>query len=200
VVDQLPGEDTVRVTELDIPGYVAGTWSIDPVHSHVGFVIKHIMVSKVRGRFSTFGGRIVTATNPLESSVIVTIDVSSIDTSNITRDDHVRSADFFDAEHHPTMTYVSTGVRHEDGEFFVDGELTIRGVTRPVSLAVETPEFGQNARGVTKAGFSATAQINRMDFGVSYNGPVPGGGVTLAERVQIVLDVEADLIPEESAP
>jgi polyisoprenoid-binding protein YceI len=181
------------VTSLQIPGYVAGNWTIDTVHTHIGFVIKHMMVSKVRGSFGTFSGEIVTAANPLESSVTVTIDASSIDTKNQMRDDHVRSGDFFEVEAHPSITFTSTAVRIEDGEFFIDGDLTIRGVTRPVTLTVETPEFGPSMQGGTKAGFSASTEINRTEFGVSYNGPIPGGGAALGEKVQIVLDVEADL-------
>lgn len=180
-------------TEVQIPGYVTGTWTIDTVHTHVGFVIKHMMVSKVRGHFTSFSGEITTAADPLESSVSVTIEATSIDTDNTMRDDHVRSADFFDAENHPALTFTSTGIRSDDGEFLIDGDLTIRGVTKPVTLTVETPEFGPNPLGGTKAGFSATTEINRNDFGVSYNGPIPGGGLALGEKVQIVLDVEADL-------
>ena len=184
---------STQSADLRIPGYVAGTWTIDQVHTHVGFVIKHMMVSKVRGHFGAFSGQIVTAGDPLASSVTASIDVASIDTSNDMRDDHIRSADFFDAEHHPAMTFTSTGIRAEDDRFFLDGDLTIRGVTRPVALAIETPEFGPGPQGGMKAGFSATAEINRGDFGVSYNGPIPGGGMALGEKVQIVLDVEADL-------
>jgi len=179
--------------ELQVPGYTAGTWTIDPVHSHVGFVIKHMMVSKVRGRFTAFTGTITTAEDPFASTVAVSIEATSIDTDNGMRDDHIRSADFFDAEKHPALTFTSTGVRHKDGEFLVDGDLTIRGTTRPVTLTLETPAFGPDSRGGTKAGFSATTEINRTDFGVSYNGPIPGGGVALGEKVQIVLDIEADL-------
>ena len=183
-------------SDLQIPGYVAGTWVIDPVHSHVGFVIKHMMVSKVRGRFGTFSGQIVTAENPLDSSATATIEATSIDTDNEMRDNHIRSADFFEVEHHPQITFASTGVRFEGDEFFLDGDLSIRGTTKPVTLTVEDPAFGPNPMGGTKAGFSATTEINRMDFGVSYNGPIPGGGVALGEKVQIVLDVEADLVTD----
>ncbi len=183
----------MTATDLRIPGYIAGTWTIDTVHSHVGFVIKHMMVSKVRGNFTRFSGQIIAPDDPLATSVTVTIDATSIDTNNSMRDDHIRSADFFDAENHPTLTFVSTGVRHEDGQLYVDGNLTIRGVTKPVTLTVETPEFGPNPQGGTKTGFSATTEINRNDFGVSYNGAIPGGGVALGEKVQIILEVEADL-------
>ena len=183
----------MTATELQIPGFVAGRWTIDPVHSYVGFVIKHLMVSKVRGRFAEFEGEIVTAGNPLDSSVTATIQATSIDTSNAMRDDHIHSADFFDAGNHPTLSFTSTGIRYDDGDFLIVGSLTIRGVTKSVTLAVEMPEFGPNPQGGTKAGFSATTEINRSDFGVSYNGPIPGGGVALGEKVQIVLEIEADL-------
>ena len=181
-------------TKLEIPGYVVGTWTIDPVHSYVGFVIKHMMVSKVRGRFTDVEATIVTAEDPLDSTVTATIQAASIDTSNSMRDDHIRSADFFDAQNHQAMAFTSTGIRHEDGQFSIDGELTIRGVTRPVTLDVETPEFGPNPQGGSKLGLSATTEINRHDFGVSYNGPIPGGGMALGDRVQVVLEVEADLV------
>jgi polyisoprenoid-binding protein YceI len=180
-------------TDVQVPGYVAGAWTIDAIHSHVGFVIKHMMVSKVRGHFAAFSGEIITAPDPLDSTVAVTIYATSIDTANQMRDDHIRSADFFEVENHPAITFASTAIRDEGGEFFVDGNLTIRGTTRPVTLAVETPEFGPNPQGGTKAGFSASTEINRTDFGVSYNGPIPGGGVALGEKVEIVLEVEADL-------
>ena len=185
----------MTTTEVQIPGYVAGTWSIDTVHSHVGFVIRHLVVSKVHGAFTTFTGQIVTAASPLDSQVTAEIQVASIDTKNETRDEHIRSADFFDAANHPSLTFRSTRVRQGDGEFLIDGDLTIRGTTKPVTLTVEPPAFGPNPQGGTKAGFSATTEINRDDFGVSYNGPIPGGGVALGEKVQIVLDIEADLQP-----
>ncbi len=109
------------------------------------------------------------------------------------RDDHIRSADFFDAADHPTITFHSSGLRFEDGEFLLDGELTIRGNTKPITLTLDSPAFGPGAQGGMKAGFSATAEINRHDFGVSYNGPIPGGGSVLGDKVQLTLDIEADL-------
>jgi polyisoprenoid-binding protein YceI len=177
----------------EVPNYTAGTWTVDNVHSYVGFTVRHMMVSKVRGRFSAFNAEFVTHDNPLESTVSATIDATSIDTNNSMRDDHIRSADFFDAASHPTITFTSTGLRFEDGEFLLDGELTIRGNTKPITLTLDSPAFGPNAQGGMKAGFSATAEINRHDFGVSYNGPIPGGGSVLGDKVQLTLDVEADL-------
>ncbi len=182
-------------TTTHVPGWVAGTWQIDPVHTHIGFVIKHMMVSKVRGRFTQFSGTIVTAEDPVESTATATITAASIDTGNDMRDGHIASADFFDAEHHPEFTFASTAVRIEDGDWYVDGDLTIRGVTRPVTLTAEPPEFGEPADdGSRKAGFAATTTVNRHDFGVSYNGPIPGGGTVLADKVQLVVEVEADLV------
>ena len=182
---------------VEIPGYVAGKWVIDSVHSHVGFTVKHMMVSKVRGNFKIFSGEFVTAENPLQSSVTATIDLRSIDTGNEQRDDHIRSADFFEVETHPEMTFKSTGIRRDGANFILDGDLTLRGVTRQVPLQLEIEGFGLDPYNNTRAGFSASGEINRSDFGVSYNGPVPGGGTVVGEKVQIVLEVEAILQTDE---
>jgi len=177
---------------VGIEGYVAGTWELDPVHSHIGFVARHLMVSKVRGHFSKFQAQIVTAPNPLESSATATIDLSSVETGNDTRDNDLRSSNFFDAATHPEMTFRSTGIRREGDGLVLDGDLTIRGVTRPVSLAFEVNGFGPDPYGGTRAGFSAHGEINRTDFGVSFNAPVPGG-VMVSEKIQIEIEAEAVL-------
>ena len=177
----------------ELPNYAVGTWNVDTVHSYVGFTIKHMMVSKVRGRFTALTAGFTTAENPLESTVTATIDASSIDTGNEMRDNHIRSGDFFDAANHPSITFSSTGIRFEDGEFLLDGELSIRGVAKQVTLLLDSPAFGPGPGGSVKAGLSASLEINRHDFGVSYNGPIPGGGVALGDNVQITLDIEADL-------
>jgi polyisoprenoid-binding protein YceI len=190
-------EETEMTAEVvEIPGYVAGKWTIDTVHSHVGFVVRHMMVSKVRGHFTKFEGEFVTAPNPLDSTVAATIDVSSIDTNQDMRDNHIRSADFFHAENFPTMTYRSTGIRKDGDELTLDGELTIRGVTKQVPLTLEVNGFGPDPQGGTRSGFTATGEINRMDFGVSYNGPIPGGGVAVSEKVQLTLEIEGILQTE----
>jgi polyisoprenoid-binding protein YceI len=185
---------TVQATE--IPGYIAGKWTIDTVHSHVGFVVKHMMVSKVRGQFDAFEGEIITAQEPLQSTVTAKIDLTSIDTNSEQRDQHIKSADFFEVEKYPEMTYQSTGIRVDGGDFILDGELTLKGVTRQVPLTLEVSGFGLDPMGGTRVGFSAAGEINRMDFGVSYNGPIPGGGVAVSEKVQLVLDIEAVLQTE----
>jgi len=182
-------------TAVEIPGYVAGTWAIDPVHSEVSFTVRHMMVSKVRGRFDTFEGTIVTAANPLDSTVNASVDLSSINTGQEQRDAHIRSADFFEVEKHTHMTFVSTGIRADGGDFKLDGDLTLKGVTKPVTFNLEVNGFGPDAYGGTRAGFSATTEINRSDFGVDFNGPVPGvpGGVVVSERVTITLEIEGVL-------
>ena len=177
----------------ELPGYRVGTWTIDPVHSDLSFTVRHMMVSKVRGAFRTFSGEIVTADNPLESSATATIDMSSIDTNNGQRDAHLRTNDFFDVEQHPTMTYRSTGVRLDDGELVVDGDLTLRGVTKRVPLRVEFNGIGPDAYGGTRAGFTATTTINRRDFGVNWNAALESGGVVVGDKVTLHLEIEAVL-------
>ena len=175
-------------------GYIAGTWDIDPIHSEVSFQVRHLVVSKVRGRFDAFEGTIVTAEDPAQSSVQVTIDAASIDTNNDDRDAHVRSADFLDTDNFPQISFSSTGVRTGDGDYLVDGELTIHGVTKPVILGVEVNGFTPDHLGGTRTGFSAATEINRGDFGISFNGPIPGtNGVMLSDKISINVEIQAVL-------
>jgi polyisoprenoid-binding protein YceI len=180
---------------VEIPGYIAGTWAIDPVHSEVSFVVRHMMVSKVRGRFDKFEGTIVTGADPLESTVTASVDLSTINTGQEQRDAHIRSADFFEVEKYPAMTFTSTAVKPGEEGFILEGDLTIKGVTKAVAFNLEVSGFGPDAYGGTRAGFSATTVINRMDFGVSFNGPIPGvpGGVAVSENVTINLEIEGVL-------
>ena len=185
----------MSTTAVEIPGYIAGTWTVDPVHSEVSFVVRHMMVSKVRGRFDKFEGTIVTAEDPLKSTVTASVDLSSINTGQEQRDAHIRSADFFDVENHPAMTFTSAGVRAVDGALLLEGDLTIRGTTKPVTFELEVSGFGPDAYGGTRCGFSAQTSINRMDYGVAFNGPIPGvpGGVAVSENVNISLEIEGVL-------
>jgi polyisoprenoid-binding protein YceI len=185
----------MSTTAPEIPGYVAGTWAIDPVHSEVGFTVKHMMVSKVRGRFDVFEGTFVTAPNPLESSVTASVDLSSVNTGNEQRDGHIRSADFFEVDKHPHMTFRSTGIRADGDELLLDGELTLKGVTRPVTLNLEINGFGPDAYGGTRCGFSASTVINRKDYDVNFDGPIPGvpGGVAVSDKVTVNLEIEGVL-------
>ncbi|MGI5327143.1 YceI family protein [Actinomadura nitritigenes] len=184
---------------VEIPDYVAGTWTIDPLHSGVGFTIRHLMVSRVRGRFGAFEGTVVTGDDPLRSEVTATIDLSSIDTGNAQRDEHVRSADFLDVEKYPEMTFRSTGVRGDGDDLLLDGELSLHGVTKPVTLKLVVEGFGPDAfrqddpfKGA-RAGFTATGEISRLEFGVGDAATVPGGKLGLSDKVEIVLEIEAVL-------
>jgi polyisoprenoid-binding protein YceI len=180
-------------TSIEIPGYVAGTWDIDPAHSEVGFVVRHLVVTKVRGRFANFSGTIVTAENPLESSVDIEIDLNSITTNQEQRDGHLRSADFFEVETYPTMTYKASGARQDGDRFVLDGELTLKGVTKVVPLTFELNGIGENPlAGGTVAGFSATASINRKDFNVNFEG-VQNGIAIVSDKIDIHIEAEANL-------
>jgi polyisoprenoid-binding protein YceI len=180
-------------SSVAIPGYLAGTWTADPVHSEIAFSVRHLMISKVRGRFTGYDVTIVTGEDPLGSSVTATIDLASIDTGNETRDNHLRSGDFFEVEKYPTMSYRSTGISRTDDGLIIDGDLTLRGVTRHVPLAVEMNGFGPDPWGGQRAGFSATAQINRRDFGIDITVPMDTGGVALGDKVSISIEIQAVL-------
>ena len=178
---------------VEIPGYIAGTWDIDPAHSHVGFVARHLMVSKVRGSFTKVEGQLITAANPLESSATATIDMTSLSTGNEQRDGDVKGENFLDVANYPIMTYRTTGIRQAGGEIFADGELTVKGIARPVVLTVEVNGFGPDPYGGTRIGLSATGEINRADYGITANMALPTGGVVVSEKIQLVIEVEASL-------
>lgn len=180
-------------TLTPIQGLTAGTWTIDPSHSEVSFTVRHLMVSKVRGTFRTFSGQITVDDNLQASVVSADIDMNTIDTRDETRDNHLRSHDFFEVTSYPTMTYRSTGVRQDGADYVVDGELTLKGVTRPVALAVEFGGVGSDPWGGTRAGFTATTTINRNDFGVDIKMPLDGGGVVVGDKIAITLEIEAVL-------
>jgi polyisoprenoid-binding protein YceI len=180
-------------TLRQIPGYVVGTWDIDAAHSTVGFSVRHMMVSKVRGYFREFSGVLVTAEDPSQSSVTATINMDSIDTRQEQRDAHIRSADFFDVGNYTEMTFRSTAVRAKGEDWVVDGELTLKGITKPVSLELELQGFGPDAYGGTRAGFSAKTVISRKEFGVDIDMPMEGGGVVVGDKINVELEIEAVL-------
>ena len=183
----------MSTSAVDTPGLVAGTWTIDPVHSEVGFSVRHLMVSKVKGTFKTFEGAITIAENPLDSKVEATIDASSVNTGEENRDNHLRSSDFFNVESHPKITFVSTAVRPTGSDFVVTGDLSIHGTTRSVDLDLEFNGVGPDPWGGTRAGFSASTEISRGDFGIEFNMPLDGGGVVVGDKVKITLEIEAVL-------
>jgi polyisoprenoid-binding protein YceI len=184
---------TTAPTVPVLPGLTAGVWKLDQSHSEVSFSVRHLMVSKVRGTFERFAGDIVVAANPLESSVRATVDVGSIDTREPNRDTHLRSDDFFGADQHPEMTFVSTDIRPRDDSFVLTGDLSIKGVTKAVDFMLEFNGVGPDPWGGTRAGFSAEAEISRNDFGVDLHMPLDGGGVVVGDKVKIVLEIEAVL-------
>jgi polyisoprenoid-binding protein YceI len=182
----------MTITEVKIPAYATGTWAIDPVHSYVGFVIRHTMLARVRGQFESIHGEIVTDPDVLKSHVDVTIDAASFHTNNETRNNHIRSADFLDVEHFPTMTFTSKGI-HPGDDFLIEGDLTIKGITRPVVLHAVAPRFGPNQEQKWSVGISAHTVIRRSEFGVDFNMPMDSGGFLLGENVGVILEIEGNL-------
>jgi polyisoprenoid-binding protein YceI len=176
-----------------IPGYVAGTWVIDPVHSEVGFSVRHLMVSKVRGRFETFEGEIVTSDDILETTATLTVDLNSINTGNADRDNDLRSANYFEVDKYPTMTYRVLDLRADGDKYVADGELTVKDITNPVALQVEFHGVSPDPWGGTRAGLSATGEINRKDFGITFDMPMEGGGLVVGDKIKIDLEIEAVL-------
>ena len=184
--------DVGNAADVRVPeDWVAGTWTIDPAHTTVAFAVRHLM-SRVRGTFSDVSGQIVTTADPSACTANADIAVASVRTGNQMRDDHLRSADFFDAERHPAMTFVSQALRLVDGGWQLPGELTIRNVTRPVDLEVEflgTDPTG--LQGEPRIGFSARAAICRRDFGITFGLAADGTKIFVGDKVDIVLDVQA---------
>jgi polyisoprenoid-binding protein YceI len=171
-----------------------GTWAIDPTHTEIGFTVRHL-VSKVRGKFETFEGVIVKSDDLAASSVNVTVDLSSVNTGNADRDAHLRSGDFFSAEEHPKMTFVSTGVAAKgDNEFVVTGDLTIKDVTKSVDLHTEFLGEGGDPWGGTRVGLEATTTISRKEFGIDFNMPVEGSDkLMIGDKITISIVSEAVL-------
>lgn len=167
-----------------------GTWAIDPIHSSIEFSVRHLMVSKVRGHFNTFSGAIVVADDGTPS-VTAEIAVDSIDTRNEQRNAHIKSADFFDAEKYPTATFTSTGVRQTGDHYELDGDFTLKGVTKPISLDLEFSGINPGMGHGEVAGFTASVVLNRKDFGIDIELPLETGGTVVGDKVAITLEIEA---------
>jgi polyisoprenoid-binding protein YceI len=172
---------------------LSGTWSLDLSHSAVEFVVKHMVISNVKGRFREFSGTIVVdEADPSRSSVEVEVAATSIDTHDEQRDAHLRSADFFDVETYPALTFRSTEVHPLGGDRFkIDGDLTIRGITQPITLDAELQGVAKDPWGGTRAGFSATASLDRKAFGLTWNNTLETGGLLVGDQVKLVLEIEA---------
>ena len=183
-------ELTRTVDGTEVPG--AGTYALDASHSDVGFSVRHLMVSKTKGRFSGVSGTVLIAEDPLASSVEVSIDVASLDTRDATRDGHLLSPDFFDVEQHPTITYRSTKVTPAGKDrWTVDGDLIVRGTTRPVALEVSFEGGAKDPWGGQRLGFTAKAEVDREDFGLTWNQALETGGVLVGKTAKLEIEAEA---------
>jgi polyisoprenoid-binding protein YceI len=181
---------TIPTTSAPAAG-ASTTWQLDPAHTHVEFSVKHLMIARVKGRFAGVTGTVALGGDPADSSGDVVIDAASIDTREAKRDAHLRSADFFDVERFPTIAFRSREVRPTGaGDFSVVGDLTIRDVTRDVTLEVTDEGRGTDPWGGERAGFSATAVIDRRDFGLTWNQALEAGGVLVGNEIRISLEVE----------
>jgi polyisoprenoid-binding protein YceI len=185
----------VATTELQTSVRPApGIYAIDPSHSRVSFSARHLMVAKVRGSFAVTGGTVVIGEDPAAHRVVTTVDAASVTSGDAKRDEHLRSADFFAVDEHPTIAFHSTGVDdHGDGTFTLDGELTVRNVTRPVRLEGEYLGTEKAPWGSTSIGFTAETEVNRKDWGIEWNVALETGGVLVSEKVKLTIDVEATL-------
>jgi polyisoprenoid-binding protein YceI len=168
----------------------AGTWAIDPVHSSVGFSVRHLMVSKVRGTFEKFSGAITFADDGTPS-VTVEIAVDSVHTGNDQRDAHIKAADFFNVDQYPTATFTSTAVRDNGDRYVLDGDFTLKGVTKPISLDVEFNGVNPGMGHGEVAGFEASVVLNRKDFGIEIDMPLETGGAVVGDKVNITIAIEA---------
>ena len=175
--------------EREIP--VAGGYAIDPAHTSVEFVARHLMITKVRGRFPEVSGTITIDEEPERSHVEVEINVASIDTGNPDRDNHLRSADFFDVDDYPRMSFSSRSVKASGGTWLVVGDLTVRDVTRPLTLHADFDGAGASPFGDERISFSATAEIDREDWGLTWNVGLETGGVLVGKKVRIEINVQA---------
>ena len=167
-----------------------GTWTVDAMHSSIGFVARHMMLSKVRGRFTDFTASIEVADPPQDSTVFAEVQMASVSTGEEGRDAHLRTNEFFDVENHPTMTLRSTGFESAGDDYVMHADLTIKGTTLPVDFELEFGGVGQDPWGGTRAGFTATTTINRNDFGVNFNAVLEAGGLLVGEKVTIEIDVQ----------
>lgn len=168
-----------------------GTWNIDPSHSIVSFVARHLVITKVRGTFGEVSGAIVISDDELASTVQATIGMASITTGDEGRDGHLKSADFFDVDTYPNMTFVSTGIRGDGAAYVLTGDLTIKGVSKSVELDLEFEGVSPDPWGGTRVGFSATGEINRRDFGLNFDVKIDTGGALVGEKIKIEIEAQA---------
>jgi polyisoprenoid-binding protein YceI len=181
------------MSTITVPTTLTGTYTLDPTHSRIGFVARHAMVTKVRGSFNEFSGAgSFDAENPVNSNLSLTVQAASIDTRNADRDAHLRSNDFFDMDQYPEITFQSTSVEQVgEQDYRVTGDLTIKGITRPVTVDFEFEGSAVDPYGNLRIGLEGTTTINRKDFGVSWNAALETGGVLVGEKVVLEFEVSA---------
>ena len=182
---------TTETTTPTTLAELAGSWTIDPSHSRVGFVARHAMVTKVRGAFNEVEGSASTAPGLADASIQVTIQAASVDTRSADRDGHLKSADFFDVEKYPTITFKSTDVKADGSDLVVTGDLTIMETTKPVTIEFEYNGSAVDPFGNTRIGFEGKTVVNRKDFGLNWNAALEAGGVLVSEKVTLVFDISA---------
>lgn len=182
--------DTATAVTPATLGLTPGVWTVDNSHSTVGFIARHVVVAKTRGKFTDYSGSVTVGDTLADTKVEATVQLASVTTGDDNRDNHLRTADFFDIENHPTMTFVSTGIVPDGDDYKLNGDLTIRGVTKPVSFDLEFEGVSGDPWGGTRAGFEAKTEINRKDFGLEWNVALETGGVLVGDKVKIELEVE----------
>ena len=187
---------TRQASGIELPA--PGRWQIDPGHTELAFIGRHFMLTKVRGRFTGVSGAIQVAEDPGQATAEVTIDTASVESGNQARDDHLRSPDFFDAADHPTATFTGRAAGWQGSHGTLAGELTIRGITRPVTLATEYLGHAADPWGGQRAIFTADTTINREDWGLTWNMPLDGGGLLVSKEIHIEINAEAVL--QSTAP
>jgi polyisoprenoid-binding protein YceI len=183
----------MTITNPGTTGTLTGTYALDPTHTRIGFVARHAMVTKVRGSFDTFAGTaVLDADEPARSSAELTIEVASVDTRNAQRDEHLRANDFFDAATYPQIRFVSTSAeRVGDDDYRLTGDLTIKGVTKPVTVDFEYTGLVVDPWGNERIGFEGRTVINRRDWGVNFNAALEAGGVLVSDKITLEFDVSA---------
>src|SRR3954470_1351932 len=185
-----PNLEEFHMTAATATQLQAGTWAIDPVHSSIAFSVRHLLVSKVRGHFNTFSGAVVVGEDGTPS-VTAEIAIDSVDTRNEQRDAHLKAADFFDVEHYPTASFVSTAVRENGDSYVLDGDFTLKGITKPVTLDLEFNGTNPGMGHGEVAGFTASVVLNRKEFGIDIDMPLETGGAVGGDTVTIPREIEA---------
>lgn len=180
----------------EFPAELTGTWEIDPTHTTIGFAVKHAVVATTRGQFTSYkGGATLDAANPELSTAWLEIDADSVTTGNEMRDNHLKSNDFFGTEEHPTVTFTSTSAKLDGADLVLTGDLSIAGTTHPVEITWEFGGIAADPWGTTKAGFEGSATISRKDWNINWNAGLEAGGVLVADKVKLVLEIEANKVP-----